>query len=220
MLYNTHKKYGQVATALALPIGLSLGVVDVEIVEGFGAGTAMDKLIMLVLSVMVAFKGGLFGAEFPDLDSSTSIPSKRHKILRYFFRKAGIRHRGKFSHDFIVQGLLWGAIYFGLTLVEVEGMFMMLVMNLVGVFIFFTFVGVYSHLIADAMTVDGVWFGGMFKIRFMPVFIRKFGIGKFKPFKNWFTTESEWDLVNRIVMTAIFPVVFIFSMIDLVTKVI
>src|SRR5699024_3885995 len=57
-------------------------------------------------------RGALFGAEFPDIDSPTSIPRQKHKVIGRIFDIFGVKHRGKYSHDFLSIGLTFAGIYF------------------------------------------------------------------------------------------------------------
>lgn len=216
MLYETHKRYGQVAGLVMLPVAVSTGIVDLDM--NFGFEGFVSEVLVVLFYAFIALKASMFGAEFPDLDSPGSTPSRKHKILSSMFKISGVKHRGKFSHDFVSQTILWGIIYglvsyVGSTYAVNEiGLF---ILSAVKVYVFFTFIGVLSHLIADAMTVDGVWFLWMFKVRFMPVFIRKFGVGSWKPFKTWFTTGSEWNHINYVGMSIILPVAGLFAVYQL-----
>jgi membrane-bound metal-dependent hydrolase YbcI (DUF457 family) len=219
MLYDTHKRYGQVAGIAMMPVAASLGVLELDLGMVNGVESSLMNIGALLFYGVVALMASMFGAEFPDLDSPGSKPAQKHKILAFLFRTLGVKHRGKFSHDFVSQTILWGLIYTGLLFVEVSlatTSVELFVLSLAKVYVFFTFVGVLSHLFADAMTVDGVWFLWVFKIRFMPVFIRKVGIGSFRPFKTWFTTGSAWNDINYKFMTLLIPFVAIFTVIKLV----
>lgn len=212
MLYETHKRFGQVAGVASMPIALSTGFADID---SLGGG-----LLGLGVFATTAYFASLFGAEFPDIDSATSKPSQKHPVLRMIFDTLHIQHRGKFSHDFIVQTILWSVIYMIIGSLSDNfptaiGHF---VISLSQVYVLFTLIGVYSHLIADALTAEGVWFGGIFKVHLMPVFIRKFGIGSWKPFKELFTTASSWNTVNYAIMTALLPVVSLITFISLLEK--
>lgn len=211
MLYDTHKRYGQVAGIVMLPVAVGAGVMEVgsvELSESFGGGSFVNILTMLAY-VFIALKGSVFGAGFPDLDSPGSKPAQNYKLLAKLFRLFGVKHRGKFSHDILTQSVLWGIVYGTVIFVGdvyVVGEVEMFILSVVKVYVFFAYVGVLSHLIADAMTVEGVWFAGKIKVRFMPVFIRKVGVGSWKPFKSWFTTSSVWNDINYKVMTFMVPV--------------
>lgn len=216
MLYDTHKRYGQVAGILAVPVVVESGLVNYKdvLVDNFvGFDATIVSYVVMALMLVIAYKASLFGAEFPDLDSPTSTPSKKHRILPMVFKMFGVKHRGKFSHDFVVQTIFWAMMYIGLVYVGsnfVESSLTMFGVELVKVFVVFTWVGVMSHLIADAMTKDGVWFAGLFKIRFMPVFICKIGLGNWKPFKHAFTTASAWNDMNYKFMTVMIPLAVLF----------
>lgn len=214
MMYDTHKRYGQVAGIVALPVAVNYGVVDFG---GVTSGSMVDMMssgmVMAVITLIVAFFGVKFGAEFPDIDSYNSKAAKHHRILREVFKAAGVKHRGRFTHDFVVQTAMWAAIYYGVTLlgdVAVGSALFVTIVAMMKVYVFFTFVGVMSHLVADAMTVDGVWFGLVIKVRFMPVFIKHVNILGWKPFKKWFTAGSAWNDMNYRFMTLMIPVAAVF----------
>ena len=68
--------------------------------------------------------GALFGSEFPDCDSyggkmangevkKGSIPSQKHPLISKIFRTFGVKHRGKFSHDYASLALFFGIIWLG-----------------------------------------------------------------------------------------------------------
>lgn len=222
MLYDTHKRYGQVAGITMLPVAASLGVLELDLGMVSGVESSAMNIIALLFYGVIALFASMFGAEFPDLDSPGSKPAQKHKILAFLFKSFGVKHRGKFSHDFISQTILWGAIYAGLMFIEVSFVTTsveLFVLSIVKVYIFFTYVGVLSHLIADAMTVDGVWLFWIFKVRFMPIFIRKFNLFGWKPFKTWFTTGSAWNDINYKFMTCLIPLVLIFSVVKLATMI-
>lgn len=61
---------------------------------------------------MIGMMGALFGSRFPDIDSPSSIPARRHPIIQKIFVAFGVKHRGKFSHDFASIGIFFGVIYF------------------------------------------------------------------------------------------------------------
>ena len=212
MLYDTHKRYGQVAGILALPVVVESGLVDYKksVVDQFvGFDATIVGYVVMALMLFIAYKAVLFGAEFPDIDSPGSKAAQRNKMLSHVFKAFGVKHRGKFSHDILVQTVLWTSMYFGLVYAGsnlVESTLTLVGIELLKVFVVFTWVGVMSHLIADAMTVDGVWFALVFKVRFMPVFIRKINVLGWKPFKNWFTTASSWNDMNYKFMTVMIPV--------------
>lgn len=205
MLYDTHKRYGQVFGMLALPVAAKAGMIDFSITEGMSGdiGQVAMNVMVFVAYIVVALKASMFGAEFPDLDSPGSTPSKHHPILSKLFKLAGVKHRGKFSHDFGSQLLLWGSIYGVVSFVAMSATtpIELAVMSFVKLYVAFTFVGVVSHLFADALTVDGVWVLWSVKIRFMPVFLRKINVFGWKPCKTWFTTASAWNGANYQLMT-------------------
>lgn len=212
MLYDTHKRYGQVAGILAVPVAVESGLVnytDVVASQFVGMDASIMKYVVIAVMLLIAYRSVLFGAEFPDIDSPGSKAAQRNRLLSYVFKAFGVKHRGKFSHDFVVQTVMWASMYYGLVYAGsnmVESALVLVGIELLKVFVVFTWVGVMSHLIADAMTVDGVWFAGVIKVRFMPVFVRKINVLGWKPFKNWFTTASTWNDMNYKFMTVMIPV--------------
>lgn len=215
MLYNTHKRYGQVAGLVSLPLANEIGLLNTSV---FGNGLMADTLGLIGLCA-VGLYGATFGAEFPDLDSPTSKPAQKHKILSGVFRACGVKHRGKFSHDILVQTGFWAMIFFLITWLNANVVFAGSEIGFVlaQVFVGFTYVGVLSHLLGDALTVDGVWFAGFIKVRLMPIFVRKIGFGNWKPFKTFFTTGSAWNDINYKVMTFMLPIAFLFTVVKLFT---
>src|SRR5690625_1087091 len=107
MLYPTHKRFGILWGLLAFPIGIFIGTVPVMSLDM----TAND-IFMIIICCYIGMRGALFGAEFPDIDSHTSIPRKKHPILGKVFDAAGVKHRGKYSHDFFSIGATFVIIYF------------------------------------------------------------------------------------------------------------
>lgn len=216
MLYDTHKRYGQVAGILAVPVVVESGLVNYKdvLVDNFvGFDATIVSYVVMALMLVIAYKASLFGAEFPDIDSPGSKAAQRNRILSHVFKAFGVKHRGKFSHDFVVQTAFWGLILVGVIYAGenlIESSLLLVGVELVKVFVLFTWVGVMSHLIADAMTADGVWFACVVKIRFMPVFVRKINVFGWKPFKSWFTTASSWNDMNYKFMTVMIPLAVLF----------
>lgn len=106
MLYPTHKKYGILWGLLGIPIGVLIGLIPVISSEMRGG-----DLFIMVMTVYMALSGALFGARFPDIDSPSSIPARRHPIIQKIFVATGVKHRGKFSHDFASIGIFFLVIY-------------------------------------------------------------------------------------------------------------
>lgn len=159
------------------------------------------------------------------LDSPGSIPARKHYFLQKLFKYGGVKHRGKFSHDFASLGLLFGGMYLfvdsmfgnlmsfilsrGLGNSELTPLFALLssdglVLGLLKVYILFTLIGSYSHLIADASTKQGVWLFWTFKIHVIPIWITKIRIGGEQPFSKIFNTGTGWEMFNRKAMTYVF----------------
>lgn len=65
MLYPTHKKYGQVYGFLAIPLAAGLGLIPVVNLSD-STGKILGDIIVVFLYMLVAYRGSLFGAEFPD----------------------------------------------------------------------------------------------------------------------------------------------------------
>lgn len=221
MLYPTHKKYGQVYGLLAIPLAVSFGLIP-EVNLGDSSSQIVGDAILAMIYMWVAYSAALFGAEFPDIDSPGSIPAQRHPILKMMFKYGGVKHRGKFSHDFTSLGLLFGGMYFladgviggvmktflenGVGNSELAPVVAMmgpggLILSLMKVYILFTLVGAYSHLIADASTKQGVWILWKFPIHIVPVFLTKIEIGGNRPFAKIFNTGTAWEMFNRKLMT-------------------
>lgn len=195
MLYNTHKKYGQVFGFVAMPL-LVANELTVDTTSVMG----------MVAYVATAYTGAKFGAEFPDIDSATSKPAKKHPIIRKAFKSFGVKHRGKFSHDLVVQAIFWSILISLINAPQFEMGMMTFVQSLVSTYAMFAAVGVFSHLVADAMTVDGITIGFV-PFKFMPTFIRKVNILGFKPFKKAFTTASAWNDMHYRFLSVVFPLI-------------
>lgn len=106
MLYPTHKKYGILWGLVFIPIAVAIGLIPTITSE-----MRNSDLFISVMTVCIGMIGALFGSRFPDIDSPTSIPSKRHPIIAKIFRLTGVTHRGKFSHDVASIGVFFGIIY-------------------------------------------------------------------------------------------------------------
>ena len=204
MLYNTHKKYGQLFGLGALGIAGSVGTFDeLGVIGTLGA-------------VVVAMTASKFGAEFPDIDSKQSKPAQKHKILRSIFEAFGVKHRGRFSHDVVVQTLFWSLILFIANMLMNMVVVPELVSFYVGLYIVFSWVGVMSHLFADALTVEGIYFGLVIKVTLMPVFIKKFGFGKWRPLKKAFTAGSSWNDMHFKLLSVVNPLVLVLVLINMI----
>lgn len=210
MLYNTHKRYGQVFGVASMPLMAQVGVLD-----SGNMGT-----IGFVGMCLVGLLGAMYGAKFPDFDSPTSRASREHKIESSLFRVFGVKHRGKFSHDITVQTLFWAIIitiinYLSL---QLDFKFSVEVFSFVKVFVVFTYIGVLSHLVADSLTVEGTWLFGFIKIKLTPNFARKIKIFGWKPLKKLFTTSSNWNDYHYKFLTFILPILSIVVIIDFYIK--
>lgn len=107
MLYPTHQRFGILWGLLSFPIGVFIGTVPVMSLD-----MSANEFFMLLICCYVGMRGALFGAEYPDIDSKSSIPRKKHPIIGRVFDALGVKHRGKYSHDFFSIGLTFGTIYF------------------------------------------------------------------------------------------------------------
>ena len=102
MLYPTHKRYGILWGLLMIPVTVSIGFIPTISTE-----MRSGDLLLILLTIYMGMRGALFGARYPDIDSASSIPAKRHPIIRKIFIKCGVKHRGKYSHDYF-----WIAVTF------------------------------------------------------------------------------------------------------------
>lgn len=106
MLYPTHKKYGILWGLLMIPVTVGVGLIPV-ITKDMRDG----DILLILIAVYMGMRGALFGARFPDIDSPSSIPARRHPYIRKIFEMFRIKHRGKFSHDFVSIGVLFLMLY-------------------------------------------------------------------------------------------------------------
>lgn len=106
MLYPTHQKYGILFGILMIPLSIFLGFIPTLTFDM----RAMDIIIILCACYM-GMSGALFGARFPDIDSASSIPARRHPLIRKIFIMFNIKHRGKYSHDYMTIGLTFILLY-------------------------------------------------------------------------------------------------------------
>lgn len=122
MLYKTHQRYGQLSGLIGIPVAVSVGMIP-----AVSAGLRFQDATLIGLTLVTAMLGATFGAEFPDCDSyggmitkgdkagtksKGSIPAQKHPIISKTFRFFKVKHRGKFSHDFISIGLFFGILIF------------------------------------------------------------------------------------------------------------
>lgn len=107
MLFPTHRRFG-------VFLGLALSVAIVINMYNF---TLTKTIFGLIVAIILAMSGAVFGAEFPDIDSPGSIPRRHHPLWGIGFDFFHVHHRGKFSHSLLSQTLFWGAIIIGTYLV-------------------------------------------------------------------------------------------------------
>lgn len=62
----------------------------------------------LIIAIILAISGGLYGSGFPDIDSKKSIPAYEHPVMRKVFELFHINHRGPISHSFLTETIIWG----------------------------------------------------------------------------------------------------------------
>lgn len=128
MLYKTHQRYGLLSGLLGIPLLVTIGLIPI-ITMSMRFSDAVLVVLMLIFSML----GALFGSEFPDCDSyggqmengkikKGSIPSQKHPTISKIFRTFGVKHRGKFSHDYASLALFFGSIWliqrFGLSFMQ------------------------------------------------------------------------------------------------------
>lgn len=106
MLYPTHKSYGVLWGLLMIPLSVLIGLIPVITVD-----MRNGDILFLMIACYMGMRGALFGARFPDIDSPGSIPARRHPYIRRVFAFFKIKHRGKFSHDFVTIGVLFYLLY-------------------------------------------------------------------------------------------------------------
>lgn len=106
MLYRTHTRYGQLFGVVGMIYAFSMSLIPALSLSYTGG---MNILIMIL--TYLAYRSSLFGAEFPDIDSPGSVPARKWVIIRRIFSAFDIKHRGKFSHDYISLAVFFGAFY-------------------------------------------------------------------------------------------------------------
>lgn len=118
MLYKTHQRYGLFSGIIGIPLLVSLGMIPI-ITKDMRFTDAVMVMFMVVYAILYA----LFGSEFPDCDSyggkmengemkKGSIPSQKHPLISKIFRLCGVKHRGKFSHDYASILGFFSLLYF------------------------------------------------------------------------------------------------------------
>lgn len=70
-----------------------------------------EDIFLIIMTLYMGMRGALFGAKYPDIDSPTSIPAKKHPIIHNIFQKFGVKHRGKYSHDYWTIGATFAVLY-------------------------------------------------------------------------------------------------------------
>lgn len=138
MLYHTHQKFGLLSGIVGIPLTIGVGVIP-----KINDGLEWTSLILVLLSIYIAIRGALFGAEFPDCDSyggvvkdedgrpkldefgqikktKGSIPAQKHPLIAKVFKFFGVKHRGLFSHDYLTQTGLWIGVYLLVKLIEIS----------------------------------------------------------------------------------------------------
>lgn len=108
MLYKTHQKYGKLSGLVAIPVGVAVGVIPT-----ISLGMRFSDAVTVGMILIVAMLSASFGSEFPDCDSPGSIPARKHPFIASTMRMFGIKHRGKFTHDYFSLALFFGAIFAG-----------------------------------------------------------------------------------------------------------
>lgn len=106
MLYKTHQRFGQMFGLIGLILSFAMSVIPT-----MSLTYTMSMNIYVMIIVYVAYRSALFGSEFPDIDSPGSVPARHWVIIRRVFKVFNIKHRGKFSHDFIFLGLFFLLMY-------------------------------------------------------------------------------------------------------------
>lgn len=227
MLHPTHHRYGQVFGFGGAAVAATLGYIPTVDLTGNFAGATGSALVAL-LFILVCYHASVFGSEYPDIDSPGSIPARKHFFLQKMFKLFKVKHRGKYSHDFISLLLTFGSIYLFLSFVFGPIMHQLLLsgvgdkqltplvallssdlstgedgllLQLLKCYALFALIGSYSHLIADASTKQGVWLLWSIKIHIVPVFITKIKIGGEEPFREIFNTGTGWEMLNRNALT-------------------
>lgn len=108
MLYKTHKKFAQLFGVVGLTTAFSSALMPT-----FNWGYSISDNILVGTLIIMGYSAATFGGEFPDIDSPTSVPARRYPTIRRIFNAFGVKHRGKFSHDYISLAILFGTILAG-----------------------------------------------------------------------------------------------------------
>lgn len=155
MLYKTHQRYGLLSGILGIPLGVTIGLIPI-----ITKSMRFSDAVMVILILLFGILSALFGAEFPDCDSyggvikngdrkgeikKGSIPSQKHPFISKVFRTFHVKHRGKFSHDYVSLavffGLIWLAQQYGLKFLQsfigTGNIIIILFFNLFAIFLLF-----------------------------------------------------------------------------------
>lgn len=121
MLYNTHQRFGLLSSLMGIPFFIYLGIIPV-----LSLSLRFSDFILVSLLLLVSLLSASFGAEFPDCDSyggiikegsrkgevkKGSIPSQKHPFISKIFKFFNVKHRGKFSHDYVSLFFFFGSIF-------------------------------------------------------------------------------------------------------------
>lgn len=225
MLYPTHKRMGILWGLLAIPLGVILGLVPVVSI-----GMTGIELFMVVMTSYLGMRGALFGARYPDIDSHTSRPRKMHPFIGRIFDVFGVKHRGKYSHDFFSIGLTFGIIYFFVAIVGdrfiqgvATGSYLLEVLAYLS-FVVFIWVMAMTAVdfvlwIANVKKDKRMWamvnnkriaYGVMIAI---PMFILLWVSGIYSPFDLIGTGDKKRALMNAMLVVTSFKVYIVFTLV-------
>lgn len=225
MLYPTHKRMGILWGLLAFPLGVFLGVVPVISVTMTGT-----ELFMVIMSSYLGIRGALFGARFPDIDSPSSRPRKMHPVIGRIFDAFGVKHRGKYSHDFFSIGLTFGVMYFFTAIVGDK--FVQLVASGNEVYSIIAYVSfvVFIWIIGISAVDFLMWIANVTKNKHMwakinskkliygiiitiPLFILLWVSGVYSPYDMLGGVDKKRALMNIMLLVTSFKVYILFSLI-------
>lgn len=226
MLYPTHRNFGKLFTIAAVPVAAGTGIFPaVPHYYNISGGLAMYALncLPLLMAGLVAFKGGTWGAGYPDIDSDSSIPTANNRWLHFIFKLCGVKHRGRFSHSLLSITLTFAFIF----LFASKGLPQLLgflkaqyyttadtvlyltaalaCIQLLKVWVFFAYVGAVSHWIGDMLTTEGAYVLWERKIRMFPLKI--------------FKTGSSWEMFWRFLTGKTYVLVLAYAVFFLIWQV-
>lgn len=225
MLYPTHKRMGILWGLLAFPLGVFIGLVPVISSDMTGI-----ELFMVLMCSYLGIRGALFGARFPDIDSPSSRPRKMHPFIGKIFDAFGVKHRGKYSHDFLSIGLTFGIIYMFTAIVGdrfvqnvAEGG------SVIGTIAYYSFVifiwiiaisGVdFLQWLANKMKNKRLWarlqskrliFGAMIAL---PLFVILWVSGVYSPFDVFGGIDKSRAIMNAMLLVTSFKVYILFALV-------